>query len=126
MRVLQAVAPTAIGWLLLPSTAGAHPGPANDLGSMHVLLSFEHVATFLLAGVAVGLLMMFRGTPHWIGAHAILLGFASYEGWFHGSATQTIFGVEVAVFGVVVALLGWFGLNRIIAHRKAPTQEPSV
>ncbi len=107
MRILRYMNAALVGLLILPSVAVAHPGHEHEIGAVHVLLSFNHVLTFLGIGAAAGAIMLFRHPVAVIVANGVLAFLLLMQGVAHAAEGGTLFGVEVAVAGAILAMGAW-------------------
>ncbi|MEM7245454.1 MAG: hypothetical protein AAF533_08920, partial [Acidobacteriota bacterium] len=109
VRILRLIGTIAVA--SLASAAEAHPANEAVSGSIHVFAHPEHVVTFILAGVAFGVLMAMRRPVHVIAGHALLTMVLFIGAWIHAREGGVLLGVEVAVSGTILAMLGWSVTN---------------
>ena len=105
------------------SAAVAHPAGTHEIGVPHVLMSVEHVATFLAIGIVAGIIVMSRNVYSlWI-ANGVLAAFLVAETVMHAQSAGLLFGLEVAVAGAALALGAWRATTLLSRRKAAPINQ---
>ncbi len=107
MQLLKGFVAALVGNSMIASVAMAHAGHEQELGIVHVMTSFEHIAGFLVFGVAAAVLMLTRRILFVVAANLALLLYVLFQGVFHGMHGGKLFGLETALAGAALALGSW-------------------
>lgn len=124
--------------LLFSYPAFAHPGSKLELGMSHVIMSSEHVLTFLICGLVVGFIVQKNRARSIFIGNSLLLIFLGFQLISHGINNGALFGIEVLLPGSLIALISWQVTQLLCAyaaihkHKRrtkiniAPPQKPLV
>jgi|AACY02.8.fsa_nt_gi hypothetical protein len=118
--------------LTLSTAAMSHTLSGEPIGTIHIMINFNHLVINLLLGAMVALTMRCTNLPlRYLSTSTITLVLTG-QFVFHAIQNGVLYGLEVGLGGAVLALLACTLLNFILGYIKArgsntkTSTEPSV